>query len=103
MAPFRKISKFFNQIFSPQTGVEVASSTLMEGIDDDPMEGIESTTVDDGKSWTSKNFEIKSNLEVVDCGEYVDQGEARDQLATTEIDNKLIGNFESRFQSIRLV
>jgi len=48
----------------------------MEGIDDDPMEGIESTTVDD---------------EVVDCGEYVDQGEARDQLATTEIDNKLIG------------
>ena len=49
MAPFRKISKFFNQVFSTQTGVEVASSTLMEGIDDDPMEGIESTTVDDGK------------------------------------------------------
>ena len=34
---------------------------------------------------------IKLSLEVVDCGEYVDQGEARDQLATTEIDNKLIG------------
>ena len=49
------------------------------------------------------NFEIKPNLEVVDCGEYVDQGEARDQLATTEIDNKLIGKFETRFQSIKLV
>ena len=47
------------------------------------------------------NFEMKLNSEVVDCGEYVDQGEARDQLATTEIDNKLIGNFEPRFQSIK--
>ena len=47
------------------------------------------------------NFEMKLNSEVVDCGEYVDQGEARDQLATTEIDNKLIGNFKSTVQSIK--
>ena len=48
------------------------------------------------------DLEINSSLEVVDCGEYVDQGEARDQLATTEIDNKLIGKtqpFTSKFKT----
>ena len=58
----------------------------MEGIDDDPMEGIETAAGHDSAKWCTE--------EVVDCGEYGDEDQRpADQLVTTEIDNKLIGLF----------
>ena len=63
----------------------------MEGIDDDPMEGIESHGGGGGVD----------DEELVDCGDYTEQQQATttaDQLVTTEIDNKLIGSLKKYFK-----
>ena len=62
----------------------------MEGIDDDPMEGIESHGAGGAGGVDDE--------ELVDCGDYTEQTTATaDQLVTTEIDNKLIGKFKKYF------